>query len=291
MTVKDSLTQGKRAKVRVPARANAVQKMRCVLNDYRVKTVCQEAVCPNVAECWGALTATFMLLGDVCTRSCRFCAVKSGKRGQELDPDEPRKIAAAAHDLGLSYVVLTSVDRDDLPDGGAAHFAAVVQAINELSLDIRVEVLVPDFSGREESLSIVAASTVEVIGHNVETVRRLTPLVRTQRADYDRSLSVLSRFHSLAPAALIKSSLILGLGEERSEVVKTLHDLRDAGVDIVTLGQYLQPTARQIPVTRYLSLGEFTELEEAARAIGFRSVVAGPLVRSSYRACKLTEQL
>lgn len=263
--------------------------MRCILKDYRVKTVCQEAVCPNIAECWGAMTATFMLLGDVCTRSCRFCAVKTGTRGQELDPDEPRKITALVQKLGLSYVVLTSVDRDDLPDGGAAHFAATVREIKESLPGVRVEALIPDFSGEEESLRVVAASAVDVIGHNVETIRRLTPLVRARCADYDRSLSVLSRLHALAPAALIKSSLILGLGEEQSEIIRTLHDLRDAGVDIVTLGQYLQPTARQISVTRYLSPAEFTELETIARAIGFRSAIAGPLVRSSYHACKLVE--
>ncbi|MCI2425684.1 lipoyl synthase [Candidatus Acetothermia bacterium] len=278
-----------RVKVHVPAKAHTGQKMRSILKDYRVRTVCQEAVCPNIAECWGAMRATFMLLGDLCTRSCRFCAVKSGKRGRKLDPNEPRKIAALVQDLGLSYVLLTSVDRDDLTDGGAAHFAATVREIKESLPNVRVEVLVPDFSGKEESLRVIAASAVDVIGHNVETVRRLTPLVRPRCADYDRSLSVLSRFHSLAPATLIKSSLILGLGEEQSEIVSTLHDLRDTGVDIVTLGQYLQPTAKQIPVTRYLSSAEFIELERIARAIGFRSVAAGPLVRSSYHACELVE--
>jgi lipoic acid synthetase len=283
------MTQIKKIKVRVPSGTNGVQRMRCILKDYGVKTVCQEAVCPNITECWEAMTVTFMLLGNLCTRSCRFCAVKHGTRGEKLDPEEPRKIAAIAGDLGLSYVVLTSVTRDDLPDGGAAHFAAVVTAIKESLPDVRVEVLIPDFLGKEESLQLIATSVVDVIGHNVETIRRLTPLIRAQYADYDRSLSVLSRLHSLAPGSLIKSSLILGLGEKKSEIIRTLHDLREAKVDIVTIGQYLQPTAKQITVTRYLAPAEFTELEMIARAIGFHSVVAGPLVRSSYRACKLVE--
>ncbi len=250
-------------------------------------TVCEEARCPNRAECWGKRTATFMLLGEVCTRGCRFCAVKTARRGAPLDPEEPRRVAAAVAELGLRYVVLTSVDRDDLEDGGAAHFAATVEEIRALGTAPRVEVLVPDFGGDEAALRKIAAVAPDVIGHNVEVVRRLSPAIRDRRCDHDRSLAVLARFKALAPAARTKSSLMLGLGESEAEVLECFAELRDAGVDVVTLGQYLRPSMRHAPVVEYLPLERFARLEEAARAAGFAFVAAGPLVRSSYRAAEL----
>lgn len=251
-----------------------------ILRRCRVSTICEAARCPNVGECFAVGTATFLILGDVCTRGCTYCAVERG-RPAPPDPAEPARVAAAARELGLDYVVVTSVTRDDLPDGGAAHFAAVVGAVRaELPL-ARVEILVPDFRGDRESLARAIGSRPDVFGHNVETVPRLFPRVRPG-ADYERSLSVLG---AAADSGLrAKSGAMLGLGEEPEEVREVLRDLRAAGVSVVTLGQYLPPSGRHQPVARYIEPQEFAALEAEATAMGFDEVKAGPFVRSSYRA-------
>jgi len=255
------------------------------LRRLSLHTVCEEARCPNQGECWGAGTATVLILGDTCTRSCRFCAVTSGHPGGAVDPDEPRRVAESVRDAGLSYVVLTSVDRDDLPDGGAGQFAATIRALRQAVPGIRVEVLVPDY--RDERLALVADAVPEVLAHNIEVVRRLTPSVRDRRASYDGSLETLRQASRLRSGMLTKSSIMLGLGETADEVRECLVDLRGAGVRLVTIGQYLQPTRRNLPVQRYVPPEEFAALEGEARALGFDFVASGPLVRSSYRAAEL----
>jgi lipoic acid synthetase len=248
-------------------------------------TVCREARCPNRGECFGHGTATVMVLGDTCTRNCRFCAVATGNPRGALAADEPVRVATAVHDAGLGYVVLTSVDRDDLPDGGAAHFAAVIAAVRAAAPGVRVEALIPDYRG--DRLATLLASAPDVLGHNVEVVRRLTPRVRDPRAAYDGSLAVLAEARAARPSMLTKSSLMVGLGETDAEVLETLADLRRVGVDVVTVGQYLQPTARHWPVDRYVTPETFQEYERNAREMGFAFVASGPLVRSSYRAAEL----
>ncbi|HHO81466.1 MAG TPA: lipoyl synthase [Bacillaceae bacterium] len=257
-------------------------EVRRTLRELRLTTVCEEARCPNRQECFGSGTATFMLLGDVCTRNCRFCAVKTG-RPAPPDPDEPLRVAEGARRLGLRYVVLTSVARDDLPDGGAGHFAETVHALKRAIPGVRVEVLVPDFQGDREALCTVLTSGVDVFNHNVETVRRLTPSVRA-RATYDRSLSVLAAAKACTPHVPTKSGFMVGLGETPEEIEELLRDLRDARVDLLTVGQYLRPTPAQLPVVRYYSPEEFQEIARKAYALGFAYVAAGPLVRSSYHA-------
>lgn len=243
-------------------------------------TVCDEAACPNKAECWGLGTATFMVLGDVCTRGCRFCAVSTGARGVPPDPDEPRRLAEAVAELGLSYAVVTSVDRDDLPDRGAAHFAACVSAIKAAVPGVRVEALIPDFRGAE--LDALASAGPDVIAHNVETVRRLQR-VRDARASFDLSLQTLREAKERS-TALTKSSLLLGLGETEVELSEAMDELRAAGCDILVMGQYLRPTASQIPVVEYVEPARFAEYAHAAKAIGFLSVISSPLARTSYHA-------
>ncbi len=262
-----------------------------ILERYRLHTVCQSARCPNLPTCWGEGTVTFMILGNVCTRACRFCAVPTGWPAGAIDPDEPRRLAAAVGELELSYVVLTSVDRDDLSDGGAGQFATTIRAIRAVRPQAKVEALIPDFSGDREALARVVAARPEVIGHNLETVRRLTPEVRDPRAGYDQSLSVLAAVKEMDPGIVTKSSLLLGLGEREDEVEEALSDLRAVGVDIIVLGQYLRPTPAQIEVARYVPPEEFARWEERARELGFRGVVAGPLVRTSFRAAQVYEGL
>ena len=263
----------------------AAARMEALLADLHLHTVCQSAHCPNVGECFLRGTATFMILGDHCTRGCRFCAVEQGRQAPP-DPDEPRRVAEAADRLGLTYVVVTSVTRDDLPDGGAGHFAATVQAIRQALPGATVELLIPDMRGSVSALETVAASRPEIINHNVETVPRLYHQVRPQ-ADYHRSLSVLRWIKRYAPHIVTKSGLMLGLGETVDEVLSMMYDLRRAGCDVLTLGQYLQPTEAQLEVVRYVPPHEFAAYKARGTEMGFQAVAAGPLVRSSYRAAEM----
>ena len=268
----------------------ALGRLHALLEEHRLTTVCQEARCPNLPTCWGKGTATFMILGEICTRACRFCAVKHGKP-LPPDPKEPERLASAAKALGLRYVVLTSVDRDDLPDGGASQFASCIRALKEAVPGPRVEALIPDFSGDRKALANVVEAGPDVVGHNLETVRRLTPYVRDRRAGYELSLSVLRTLKELSPRTFTKSSLLLGLGEREEEVEEALWDLREAGVDIVVLGQYLRPTPRELPVACYVPPEEFESWRRRALAMGFRAVLSGPLVRTSFRASEVYEKL
>lgn len=254
------------------------------LREKKLYTVCEEAKCPNIGECWSQGTATIMILGEVCTRGCRFCAVTSGNPRGWLDPLEPQKTADTVAAMNLNYVVITCVDRDDLPDGGAEQFARVIEAVNQAKPDCFVEVLTSDYSGVQSSIRRVADAGPDVFAHNVETVRRLTPKVRDPRAGYDQSLDVLRYVKELEPRRITKSSLMLGLGETRAEIIEAMHDLRAADVDVLTLGQYLQPTRKHLDVVNYLTPEEFDALGEEARALGFLYVASGPLVRSSYKA-------
>jgi lipoate synthase len=258
------------------------EPLRRELERQGIHTVCQSARCPNIGDCFSRGTATFMLLGDVCTRRCGFCAVKTG-RGEPVDPFEPLKVATMVKRLGLRHAVLTSVARDDLPDQGATQFAKTVRAIKTLCPTTTVEVLTPDFKAHPDLIALVVQSQPEVYNHNVETVPRLQKLVRPQ-ASYERSLRVLEIVKGLQPTMLTKSGLMLGLGETMDEVVQVLKDLRQVGCDIVTIGQYLRPTLRHLPVVRYVPPEEFTELERIGYQLGFRFVFAGPFVRSSYLA-------
>jgi lipoic acid synthetase len=262
------------------------QRVRDTLATQRLHTVCAEARCPNVGECWGGGTATVMLMGDVCTRGCRFCHVKTAAHPPPLDPDEPRHLAEAVRALGLDYIVVTSVDRDDLPDGGAAHFAEAIRHLKAVP-GLLVEVLTPDFQGDPEAVRTVGRAAPDVFANNIETVRRLTPVVRDARAGYDQTLGVLARMKSEFPRVATKSSIMVGLGEGRDEVVETMRDLRAVGVDILTLGQYLRPSSWHLPVIEWVSPEKFDALRDDGLALGFRYVASGPLVRSSYRAGEL----
>ncbi|HMD73942.1 MAG TPA: lipoyl synthase [Steroidobacteraceae bacterium] len=255
-----------------------------IVRDHRLSTVCEEAKCPNIGECWNAGTATIMLMGAVCTRACRFCAVDTGNPRGWLDPEEPENVARSVELMGLKYVVLTSVNRDDLPDGGASHYAAAVRAIKRRRPDTAVEALTPDFQGVLEDVETVLDAGVEVFAQNVETVARLTHPVRDPRAGYQQTLSVLRHAKAYRPAVLTKTSLMLGLGETDAEVSATLADLRDAAVDLLTLGQYLRPTANHLPIERFVTPAEFDRYRAQALDLGFIECVSGPLVRSSYRA-------
>ena len=258
--------------------------VRALVREHRLATVCEEAHCPNIGECWNAGTATLMLMGAVCTRACRFCSVDTGNPRGWLDAGEPENAARTVELLHLRYVVLTSVDRDDLPDGGAAHYAACVRAIKRRNPDTAVEALTPDFRGVLSDVATVVDSGIEVFAQNIETVRRLTHPVRDPRAGYEQTLAVLAHAKRHRPAVLTKSSLMLGLGESEAEIEATLLDLRAAGVDLVTLGQYLRPTVNHLPVERFVTPAEFDRYRGQALALGFLECVAGPLVRSSYRA-------
>ncbi|MBI2345959.1 MAG: lipoyl synthase [Deltaproteobacteria bacterium] len=260
----------------------AMHTLKARFRSRRLHTVCEEARCPNMGECWSRGVATFMIGGDICTRSCRFCAVKSG-RPLPLDPEEPRQIAAMVDQMGLRHIVITAVARDDLADEGAGHFAQTVQAIHEETRQVTVEVLTPDFHAREECLRAVGTACPEIFNHNIETVRRLTPGVRS-KARYDRSLTVLQRMHEWYPDIHIKSGIMVGLGETRGEVEETLRDLRSAGCIIVTIGQYLQPTKEHHPVVEYVRPEVFEELRAYGESLGFARVFSGPFVRSSYMA-------
>jgi len=258
--------------------------VRRTVREHRLATVCEEAKCPNIGECWNAGTATLMLMGEVCTRACRFCAVDTGNPQGWLDEDEPENAARSVELMGLKYVVLTSVNRDDLEDGGAGHFAACVRAIKRLNPGTAVEALTPDFEGVLGDVETVVDSGVDVYAQNLETVRRLTHPVRDPRASYEQTLAVLAHARRRRPSVLTKTSLMLGLGETDEEIHQAMDDLRRVGVDILTLGQYLRPTVNHLAVERFVAPEEFEAYREAALARGFLECVAGPLVRSSYRA-------
>lgn len=255
-----------------------------LLKSLNLATVCQEARCPNVAECWGGGTATFMLMGEVCTRGCRFCSVKTGNPKGKIDHDEPEKVGHAIAQMKLDYVVLTSVDRDDLPDEGSGHFARTVETIKRHRPDLLVEVLTPDFKGNEEFIAKIVNAQPDVFAHNVETVERLQKRVRDPRAGYRQSLDVLAYVKRHDPSRFTKTSLMLGLGETDEEVLQCLRDLREAGCDIVTFGQYLQPTRTKLKVEEFVTPEKFEWWRETAEKMGFLYVASGALVRSSYRA-------
>lgn len=268
-------------KVRLPG-GPVYEELRSTLHGLDLHTVCEEALCPNLAECWGRGTATFMILGDVCTRGCRYCAVSKG-HPVGLDLDEPARVAEAAARMRLRHAVITSVDRDDLEDGGARIFAGSIHGIRERIPNCTIEVLIPDFEGREESLRIVLEAKPDVLNHNIETVPRLFPSIRLG-GDYALSLGVLRWARAFDASLPTKSGMMLGLGETREEVLAVMHDLLGCGVEILTLGQYLQPSRKHAPVARYVHPDEFAELKTAGLRLGFRHVESGPLVRSSYHA-------
>jgi len=270
-------------KVSIPT-GEVFGEVRKIVKEHKLHTVCEEAMCPNIAECWSRGTATFMLMGHICTRACRFCAVDTGNPMGKLDAMEPFSVADSVKLMSLKYVVLTSVDRDDLPDGGAYHFARTVEQIKKVSPETRVEALTPDFGGNTNCVDLVLQAGVDVYAQNLETVRRLTHPVRDIRASYDQTLKVLAHAKQARPDVYTKTSVMLGLGETLEEVVDTMRDCRAAGVDIMTFGQYLRPTHHHLPVERYVTPDEFAELRVIGMEMGFVEVVSGPLVRSSYKA-------
>ena len=278
-------------RVRAASPGSRFEELNGIVRENGLTTVCEEAGCPNIGECWGRGTATFQILGDTCTRACRYCAVNSAKRGEDVDPLEPAKLAAAAERMGLRHLVITSVDRDDLPDLGAGHWAQTIRALRRRNPELQVEVLVPDFLGDEDrGMLTVLEAEPHVYNHNIETVRRIQPKVRI-KGDYDRALHILLRAKELwaenfpeRGPLLTKSGIIVGMGETDDEVIETLRDLRAHDVDVVTIGQYLQPTEKHLPLERWVPLDSFRRFREAGLELGFGSVFAGPLVRSSYRA-------
>eukprot|EP00931_Biecheleriopsis_adriatica_P091036 TRINITY_DN64946_c0_g1_i1.p1 TRINITY_DN64946_c0_g1~~TRINITY_DN64946_c0_g1_i1.p1 ORF type:complete len:385 (+),score=86.89 TRINITY_DN64946_c0_g1_i1:67-1221(+) len=272
-----------------PEGAERYKQVKATIKKSGLATVCQEARCPNAGECWSGGTATVMIMGDTCTRGCRFCSVATSRNPPPPDPDEPQKVAEAVAQWGVDYIVLTMVDRDDLPDQGAAHVASTVRELKRRQSNLRVETLIGDYQGRLDLLDQVLASGMDVFAHNVETVERLQKTVRDRRAGYAQSMSVLRHAAQAREGIVTKSSLMLGLGETDEEVHQALRDLKDNGVDIVTFGQYLQPTKRHMKVTRYVTPEEFDQWKVAAEALGFH-VASGPMVRSSYRAGELFKE-
>lgn len=270
-------------KIRPPSGEN-YKRIKSLLQETKLHTVCEEAHCPNVHECWGGGTATFMLMGDTCTRGCKFCAVKTGNPRGLLDKDEPVKISESIEKLRLDYVVLTSVDRDDLQDGGAGHFAQTIKEIKKRDSKVIVEVLIPDFKGNDESLAKIIEANPEVISHNIETVERLSPKVRDKRANYRQSLNLLKRVKEINPKIFTKTSIMLGLGETEEEVIQSMQDSREYNIDIFTLGQYLRPSKKHLPVMEYVTPEQFKKYKKIGKEIGFLYVASGPLVRSSYKA-------
>ncbi len=270
-------------KIKLPGEGE-FRDVKRILKKYKLHTVCEEARCPNLGECWGEGTATFMILGNICTRYCRFCATQTGNPHGIVDEDEPWRVAEAVKELKLKYVVLTSVTRDDLEDQGANVYARTIRAIKKLNPGVRVEALTPDFYSNPEYIEMVIDSGLDVFAHNVETVRRLTPLVRDRRFSYEKSLKTLKIARKTRPEIITKSGFMVGLGETREEIYETMKDLKEAGCDILTIGQYLQPTVKHLPVERYVTPEEFKEYENSGLKMGFKFVASGPLVRSSYRA-------
>jgi lipoyl synthase len=273
-------------KVRAPSRDGRYFDVQKLVHGLSLHTICEEARCPNISECWGRGTATFQILGDTCTRACRYCYVHSGRPDSPPDALEPLRVAQAAAQMELKHVVVTSVDRDDVPDRGASHYAATIRALKAKLPEASVEVLTPDFLGvEEEALQTVLAAQPDVFNHNIETVRRLHPHMRGAKASYDTALWLLRRAKEIADYdVLTKSGIIVGLGETNDEVVETMRDLRANGVDVVTIGQYLQPSAKHAAIDRWVHPDEFRWFREQGEALGFGSVFSGPLVRSSYRA-------
>jgi lipoic acid synthetase len=271
-------------KVRVP-HGEEYERVKGIVRQTKLSTVCEEARCPNIAECWGGGTATVMLMGEVCTRACRFCHVKVGAP-PPLDPREPENLAKAVKELDLEYIVVTSVNRDDRPDGGASHFASAIRALRRESPRTKVEVLIPDFKGVEKDLATVAEARPHVVAHNVETVERLTPKVRDRRATYRQSLKVLEYLKNRPEKLYTKTSVMVGLGETDEELLQTCRDLRNVGVDVLTFGQYLQPSQYHLRVERFATPQKFEEYRQLAMEMGFLYVASGPLVRSSYRAAE-----
>ena len=263
------------------------RELKNIVSAKKLHTVCEEAMCPNIQECWSHGTATFMLLGSVCTRACKFCAVDTGNPKGSLDKDEPLKVATSISHMNLKYAVLTSVNRDDLKDGGAEHFSDTVKAIKEKAPQVLVEALVPDFLGNKLSIETLLNSQLEVFAQNLETVKRLTKKVRDPRAGYRQTLDVLSYAKEYSPSVITKSSLMLGLGETEQEITSSFLDLRNAGVDVLTLGQYMRPTINHLPVEKWYSPEEFKYFASLANEVGFLEVASGPMVRSSYRADKI----
>lgn len=270
-------------KVRAPT-GESYTRIKEMLGELKLATVCQEARCPNMGECWSGGTATFMIMGDVCTRGCRFCNVKTGNPKGVLDPFEPEKIAYSISQMALEYVVITTVDRDDLPDQGAEHFSRTVRTIKQLAPKLIVEILAGDFRGDRELINQLTDAKPDVYAHNIETVERLTPSVRDRRAGYRQTLRVLEMVKERDPSRYTKSSIMLGLGEQEDEVLQTLKDLRNSGCDVVTFGQYLQPAKRHLKVQDYITPEKFKEWQTIAEGMGYLYVASGPLVRSSYRA-------
>tara|TARA_B110001454_G_scaffold219111_1_gene249999 strand:+ start:1897 stop:2814 length:918 start_codon:yes stop_codon:yes gene_type:complete len=270
-------------KVKAPSGENYT-RIKDLLGELKLATVCQEAKCPNMGECWSGGTATFMLMGEVCTRGCRFCNVKTGNPKGAIDPFEPEKVAYSISQMDLKYVVITSVDRDDLEDQGSSHFARTVSTIKKLQPDLIVEILTPDFRGNKELIQQLADSEPDVFAQNIETVRRLTSSVRDPRAGYDQTMGVLKTVKEHKPNMYTKSSLMLGLGETDDEIMETLRDLRAVGCDVITFGQYLQPTERHLKVIEFITPEKFKYWQDVAESMGFLYVASGPLVRSSYRA-------
>ncbi len=262
--------------------------VKTICASHHLVTVCQEAHCPNMAECWSSGTATFMVMGDTCTRGCPFCAIKTAKQGQALDVDEPKRLAAAIKEMSIfDYVVLTSVDRDDLHDGGARHFAACIKEIKKAHPSILVEVLIPDFQGDVEALKTIIAAEPDVIAHNIETVKRLQGKVRDQRAGYEQSLTILHSIKKFSNGILTKTSIMVGLGETKAEVAETMDDIRKHNVDVITFGQYLKPKNKHLAVQQYVHPETFKQYEQQAKQKGFLYVASGPFVRSSYKAGEL----
>ncbi len=284
-----SLSERKPPWLKVPAPGGPnYRALKQLMRESRLHTVCEEAHCPNVGECWEHRAATFMILGDVCTRNCSYCAVAHGTP-RALDDDEPVRLAAAVAQMGLRHVVVTSVDRDDLPNGGAEVFARVIAEIRQRVPETSVEVLIPDFKGSEQALRIVVAARPDILNHNLETIERLYRLARPG-GRYVRALALLRRAKELAPDLLTKSGMICGLGEDWDELLVAMRDLRSHGVDILTLGQYLRPSSGHLPIARYYTPDEFAELRQLGLAMGYRHVEAGPLVRSSYHAWEQVER-
>ena len=262
-------------------------ELKSIVTDKKLHTVCEEAMCPNIQECWSHGTATFMLLGSVCTRACKFCSVDTGNPKGKLDEDEPMKVANSIANMDLKYAVLTSVNRDDLSDGGAGHFSDTIRAIKEKAPKVIIEALVPDFLGDTKSLEILLDSNLEVFAQNLETVRRLTRRVRDPRAGYDQTLKVLYHAKQNSPKIITKTSLMFGLGETEEEILVAFEDIKKVGVDVLTLGQYMRPTINHLPVEKWYTPDEFEYFKKLAIEIGFLEVASGPMVRSSYRADRI----